>query len=155
MAVTKILVRLQTQEAAGIGTTDPLYLGIVTKYGGREFPLRYSRTGLKIEQGQTYEFGINNPDLPADKQIYQSAEGQPNGLDTYPLTQIERVYLRKEPVHAGADKDSVLGIRYVAAFITGGNTAVDWSNRNRPDSSGPSPFWLGNEFGQIVYLKPE
>jgi hypothetical protein len=158
MAITKIFVRLQTQATPGSnsGTTDPLYLGVVTKFGGREFPLRYKKAGLNIGLGQTYEFGVNNSDLPAAKQIYQSANGQPNGIDVYPLSEVERVYLRKEPVQPSTDNDDSIGVEYVAAFITdSGGTVTDWSNRNRPDSSGPSPFWLGNEFGQIAYLKPD
>lgn len=69
---------------------------------------------------------------------------------------MQRVYLRKEPRNELSTHDDALGISHVSAYITHeDDQAVDWSNRNLPDSSGPSPFWLGNEFGQIVYLVPE
>lgn len=161
MSVAKIVVRLTTLDAShgNTGTTDPLYLGVITQFGGREFPLRYQRSGLSIGTGQTLEFGINASELPAEKQIYDSASGLANSVDAFPLNLVERVYLRKEPVNAGSDRDDALGVYYVAAFITdvsnGSTTVTDWNNRNRPDSSGPSPFWLGNEYGQIVYLKPD
>lgn len=158
MAVTKILIRLTTLEStnASSGTSDPLYLGVITKYGGREFPLRYVKAGLKIGSNETVEFGINNPDLPTGKQIYNSNVDGFNNIDVYPLNIVERVYLRKEPISPGADNDDAVGIYYVAAFITDSEgQTVDWSNRNQSGGSGPSPFWLGNEFGQIVYLKPD
>lgn len=161
MPVTKILIRLTTLDASqgSTGTSDPLYLGVETKNGGREFPLRYQRSGLSIGVGQTLEFGINASDLPPEKQIYNSTGEGANSIAAFPLNTVERVYLRKQPVSAGSDRDDTFGVYYVAAFITEVNNGVtsvkDWSNRNRPDSSGPSPFWLGNEYGQIVYLAPE
>lgn len=161
MSVAKIVIKLATLDAShgNTGTTDPLYLGIITKFGGREFPLRYQQGGLTIGTGQSFDFGINANELPAEKQIYDSASGLANSVDAFPLNLVERVYLRKEPVNAASDRDDALGVYYVAAFITevdGGVTKLtDWSNRNQPGSSGPSPFWLGNEYGQIVYLKPD
>lgn len=156
MHIKDIHIRLETLTPWG-GTADPLYLGVITKFGGREFPLRYKRSGLTLTDATTYEFGINTPSLPADQQIFGSQEGAPNNLLTYPLSAgVARVYLRKEPRREGSDRDDAVGIYYVAVFITESDgTVTDWSNRNRLDSSGPSPFWLGNEFGQIVYLTPE
>ena len=108
MPVTKILIRLTTLDASqgSTGTSDPLYLGVLTKFGGREFPLRYQRSGLSIGVGQTLEFGINASDLPQEKQIYNSTGDGPNSINAFPLNTVERVYLRKEPVSAGADRDA-------------------------------------------------
>lgn len=41
-----------------------------------------------------------------------------------PLNAVEQVYLRKEPVSAGSDRDDTLGVYYVAAFITEVNSGV-------------------------------
>ncbi len=154
-AVEKIDIRVKTLSPWG-GTKEPLYLGIITNFGGREFPLRYNKAGLTLADGTTYQFGINSTTLTEDQQIYGSQEDGPNNILTYPLNNVQRVYLRKEPLTESGDRDDSAGIYYIAAFLTmQDGHVIDWSNRNRPDSSGPSPFWLGNEFGQIVYLKPE
>lgn len=158
MAVTKIFIRLQTlAPKQDVETTDNLYVGVITKTGGREFPLRYQRGGLKIGPGQTLEFGVNANDLPPEKQIFESTGNGRNSIETYPLSQVESVYLRKAAANANYDRDDAVGIEYVGVFITevtgGEEMIMDWNNRNRPDSSGPSPFWLGNEFGQTIYLK--
>lgn len=158
MATTKIVIRVKTLASvdSSSGTSDPLYLGVITKHGGREFPLRYQKTGLKIGSNELVEFGVNAPELPANRQIFDSAGGGFNGIEAFPLTLVERVYLRKESGNPGADKDDSVGIEFVSAFITDSDgTTIDWSNRNLSNSSGPSPFWLGNEFGQVVYLTPE
>ena len=158
MAVTKILIRLTTlAPQPDVGTADNLYVGVITKTGGREFPLRYQRGGLKINAGQTLEFGVNANDLPAEKQIFESTGNGRNSIETFPLSQVESVYLRKAAANASFDRDDAVGIEYVGVFITevtgGEEVLMDWNNRNRPDSSGPSPFWLGSEFGQTLYLK--
>jgi len=155
MTTKNISVRLKTLSPHG-GTSDPLYLGIITKFGGREFALRYERSGLTLTDGQTYHFSINASDETGDNQIFGSQEGEPNNILTYPLSVVERVYLRKEPRNEASDRDDALGVYYVAAFITDTDgTVIDWSNRNLLGGSGPAPFWLGNEFGQIAYLNPE
>lgn len=154
-SVKSIAVTIHTLSPWG-GTSDPLYLGIITKYGGREFPLRYKRSGTALSDGADYDFGINADVMPDDAQIYGSESGGPNHVDAYPLYNVQRVYLRKEPRKESAERDDALGVRHIAAVISHSDgKRVDWSNRNLPDSSGPSPFWLGNEFGQVVYLNPE
>ncbi len=79
MAVEKIVVRLETLDLYG-GTADPLYLVIITQLGGREFALRYEKSGVTFAAGARYEFGVNAPDLTADKQVYDSGDGGNNNL---------------------------------------------------------------------------
>ena len=154
-AVKKIDIRITLISPWG-GTSDPLYLGIITKFGGREFPLRYNSSGITLADGETYMFGINSTSLSEQQQIYGSQDNAPNHIKAYPLHNVQRVYLRKEPRNESSTNDDALGVDSFAAFLTHeDDQVVDWSNRNLPDSSGPSPFWLGNEYGQIVYFTPE
>lgn len=147
--VRGILVHLETQDVSGAGTDDHLYVGVVGRGGGREFPLDVRRfDDFKEGANVRYLLGtIWGPVPPGVRKPRESEPGERNdpGQFQMELAQVDYVYLRKTGTRKG-EGDDAYALRDVEVMLYG-----QAPPERRTFSS--SNVWLANEYGHQVWLR--
>lgn len=137
-----------TQGISGPGTDDHVYVGIIGRHGGSEFPLDVrdfddfeAGTSVKYWFGDVWE----GTALTDAKRPYEAdGENHPyrRNID---LEGVDYVYIRKHSTR-GSDKDDSWRLEAAALQLYADTSPVKRSFVK------PEPIWLGNEYGHTVYL---
>lgn len=153
--IESIEVNLQTAEQWG-GTSDAVYIGVISENGGREFPLRYQKNGTTLTDGASYTFGFGAASSGYEM-AWDAQTGGTNSPEAYPID-VEsgrqsrtRVYIRKEPANASGQSDNALFLTDVSVNIRFEGEAFYYRSRHGTQSE-PSVVRLANEHGAITYL---
>lgn len=147
-ALKGMLIRLKTKSERGAGTVDHIYIGVVGKGGGGEFPLDVP--GFKdFEMGSDikYWFGdvwegtaLNNAKNPFQAEGWNDPEGRNIDLD-----KIDYVYLRKHS-HKGGIDDDAWKMDEIEITLYG-------PSPKKRSFIKKSDIWLANEYGLQVWLR--
>ena len=148
--IKTIVVQLSTSADAGSGTNDHVYLGLVGRLGGAEFPLAVDNfNDFKEDDTVNYVLGedpgfILDPKFPDFTRPGQEKDPKRFGIELLPPNGVERVYLRKQGdlTHDGDNEWQMS-----AAFVR----MIDDNNMQR-FSSHLGNVWLGNQFGLQLWL---
>lgn len=148
-----VVVGLRTGTSAHAGTDDHIYVGIIGRGGGREFPLD-DRTVNDFEAGTnvTYLLGTVWDTTVADaspRRPYRSNPAEPNrdndpGRNPISIEDIEYVYLRKQGGR-NADDDDAYMLGEVEVTLYG-------SDPDKRVFRITDDIWLGVEFGLYVWI---
>lgn len=144
-----ILVRLKTENEGGAGTDDHIYVGVVGKQGGSEFPLDVrgfndfeKGTDVKYWYGDVWEGGV----LAGAVRPYAAGGWNDPEYRYIDLDAVDYVYLRKHS-HKGGDEDDAWKLDFVEVTLYGA------SSPDKRTFSKSADLWLANEYGLQVYLK--
>jgi hypothetical protein len=147
-ALKGILVRLKTKKEYGAGTNDNIYVGVMGKGGGSEFPLDV--IGFNdFEEGSEVKYWFGNiwegVALTGAKNPFQSHQWNDPGIRDIEMDKIDYVYLRKHSHKGGVDDDAW---KMEAVQITlYGPKPEKRTFYKRGD------VWLANEYGLTVWLE--
>jgi len=146
-----ILVQLDISGAAGSGTDDPIYLGVMGPRGGREFPLRRSgKNDWEAGSKARYIIGtVPIEDVPPDAAVASRTEsGKRNSPDRSDIDAeaIQTVYLRKREGVSSITDDAVSILRGEAIIYAAGGTKQRWYLDSKLG------IWLGTQYGSQVAL---
>ena len=146
-----ILVKLDISGAAGSGTDDPIYLGVMGSRGGREFPLKRSgKNEWEAGSKTRYVIGtVPTDDIPQDAAVATRTEsGKRNSPDRSDIDAevIETVYLRKREGVSSITDDAVSILRAEAIIYDAGGTKQRWYLDSELG------IWLGTQYGSQVAL---
>jgi hypothetical protein len=140
-----ILVELDTDS----GTDDQIYVGVVGRGGGREFPLATANFN-DFEPGlATYLLGAIWQVAPANvKHPDMSLVGERNDPEVFriELGEVDYVYIRKEGDPTASDDAYKFDSVEVKLYAAQGDTP------NLRTFSTNSDLWLGNEFGHQAWI---
>jgi hypothetical protein len=157
MAISGIIVAIETFDGADAGTDDEVYLGMWGKAGGREFPLSSSSADY-FKRGVIGEYLLGlDLHVPGTHTVYsdQSRPGQDNDPAGIPieLASIDYVYLRKQAYGTGGDDD---GWQLMKSGVVIYDAATYPWQPNQYRIFGfeaKNGLWLANEHGHQVWLK--
>jgi hypothetical protein len=144
-----MVVRLRTENQKGAGTDDMIYIGVVGKGGGREFPLATKYyNDFERDTDVLYCLGIVW-DRTAAKGAKKPEGSEPGGINNpswynVNLNEVDYVYIRKEAKETNS-KDDAYKFDKVEVKLYG----------TRPQSRvffTAEVLWLGREYGQIGYI---
>ena len=146
-----ILVRLDISGAAGSGTDDPIYLGVMGPRGGREFPLKRSgKNDWEAGSKARYVVGtVPVDDVPPDAAVAtRSKSGERNSPDRSDIDAeaIQTVYLRKREGVSSITDDAVSILRAEAIIYDDNGAAQRWYLDSKLG------IWLGTQYGSQVAL---
>lgn len=147
-----IVVRLKTSTTSWAGTNDHIYIGVVGKQGGREFPLDVrgfndfeKGTDIKYWFGTVWEGGA----LTGAKKPYQSSPESGKWNDPAPdnieLSKVDYVYLRKAGDRT-IDEDDAYILDDVTVTLYG-------SQEDKRVFQTTANIGLANEFGVMSWLR--
>ncbi|MGC1494611.1 MAG: hypothetical protein WA790_02295 [Sulfitobacter sp.] len=120
--ITGITINFETPNASVSPSGDKLFLGIYSKYGGREFRVNY---GVDINLANaSYEIGLGSPCCASDN-IYivdKSTGGGVNDPTLNPLNlkDVKFIYLRKETADSSPVDDNWLMITNASVLLCDG-----------------------------------
>lgn len=146
--VKGMVVELKTKSGKGTGTDDHIYIGVVGKGGGSEFPLDVPGFD-DFEAGTVrYWFGDvwDGSSLSGAKNPYKAHswnDPEPRYID---LDKVDYVYLRKHS-HKGGRDDDAWKMDKVEVTLYGPSSPQKRTFHKTGD------IWLANEYGLQVYLK--
>lgn len=148
--VRGIVVQLKTENQSGAGTDDHIYVGVVGRGGGREFPLATNGfndfekgTNIKYWFGTVWDGGaVTGAKKPAD-----STPGGRNdpAWHRIELDEIDYVYVRKQGSRSSKG-DNAWKMDNVEVSLYGSSSP---SKRTFGTSN---DLWFGNEYGQNSWL---
>lgn len=146
-----ILVQLDISGAAGSGTDDPIYLGVMGSRGGREFPLRRSgKNDWEAGSKACYIIGtVPIEDVPPDAAVASRTEsGKRNSPDRSDIDAeaIQTVYLRKREGVSSITDDAVSILRGEAIIYDADGATQRWYLDSKLG------IWLGTQYGSQVAL---
>ncbi len=146
-----ILVQLDIRGAAGSGTDDPIYLGVMCSRGGREFPLKRSgKNAWEAGSKTRYVIGaVPTDDIPQDAAVATRTEsGKRNSPDRSDIDAevIETVYLRKREGVSSITDDAVSILRAEAVIYDADGATQRWYLESKLG------IWLGTQDGSQVAL---
>jgi hypothetical protein len=149
--VVGILVKLDISGAPGSGTDDPIYLGVMGKQGGREFPLNRSGDN-DWEAGSKAYYAIGT--VPCEERpdaapfAARSEPGKRNAPDRFDIgaDSIDSVYLRKREGVSSITDDAVSILKANVIIHDSDNGKKHWSLESKLG------VWLGTEYGSRVAL---
>ncbi len=144
-----IVVRLRTKNQSNAGTDDHIYIGVVGKGGGREFPLDV-RGFDDFEEGSDvkYWFGTvwDGSLLSGARKPYRSETGNINDPAWFrmELDEIDYVYVKKQGNNTTAGDD--------AWKMDSIEVSLFGASPQRRTFSTANDLWFANEFGRQVWL---
>jgi hypothetical protein len=156
--LTGIQVVLTTSPDDGdvAGTDDHLYIGIVGKGGGREFPLDSEEENF--EPGtEVFALGsVPGPTSPLWKYPIESKPGELNDpeLQNLDLEQVDYVYLRKQGERS-PDGDDFYALGSVDVVLYGpanADPSLQFKRHFHFNRKTIKSLWLANPRGHVVYL---
>jgi len=118
MPITGIQLELETGQSFWDSSGDKLFLGVYSKFGGREFRLN---DGVNFsDDGKSYIFRLGAPvcieDIPVVNNSTNYGVNDPQ-LNPISLSDIEFVYLRKETADSTPNNDDWLLLDYASVLI--------------------------------------
>jgi hypothetical protein len=160
------------------GTEDNIYIGVVGKGGGREFPLASpdkdfaEGTTQNFGLGQIWEpipfgtivsipFGVQNPSIPVDPKKPPNNDPTLVPLD---VAMVDYVYLRKTgttrggTTYEGGDEgDDAFRLQNATVKLYGPASPSKrvFTFSTNPTNEQPPSVWIGTEFGLVIYLIEE
>jgi hypothetical protein len=148
-----LVVILTTANRNNAGTDDQLYLGVIGRGGGREFPLATPEEDFEVQPpGKPEAFLLgsfwDNPaaNQPNPKYPFRSGPGGTNDPARFEvdLDMLDYVYLRKQ---GDRGVDDSYALEQVVVYLYG--PVVGQRRTFRCDNPA---LWLGNAFGHVAYL---
>lgn len=147
-----MVVRLKTENQAYAGTDDHIYIGVVGKDGGREFPLDV-RAFNDFEKGTDVLYWLGtvwdgNAVVGAKKPKHSTPGGRNNPWWYHiELNDVEYVYIRKAGNRTTSGDDAY---KFDLVEVTLYST-----NPNSKTFSTTEDLWLANEYGLQAWLTEE
>jgi len=143
-----ILVRLKTKRERDAGTDDAIYVGIMGKGGGSEFPLDV-RDFDDWEEGSDVKYWFGDvwegSALSGAKRPWGATRWNHPGIRYIDLDKVDYVYLRKQSTKGGRGDDAwKMDEVEVTLYGPSPQKRTFWKTGD---------IWLGNEYGLWVYLK--
>jgi hypothetical protein len=135
------------------GTDDQIYIGVVGRGGGREFPLAVANFD-DFEPGVVaYHLGAvwERPYPPNHHHPDNSRPGEKNDPEVYhiELDKVDHVYIRKQGRGDAADDPYQFSSVEVKLYADQSDTT------NRRIFSASNDLWLGNAYGHQAWLLEE
>lgn len=147
-----LVVRLKTENRSWAGTDDHIYLGIVGKGGGREFPLDVNGfddfeegTDIKYWLGTVWDGAALTGAKKPNQSQPDSGRWNDPAVDNINLNQVDYVYLRKGGTRQ-SDNDDAYMMDEVEATLYG-------SSPNKRTFRSTVDIGLANEYGLQVWLQ--
>lgn len=146
-----IFVELKTKGGKWTGTDDQIYIGVIGKGGGSEFPLGVrgfddfeSGSNVKYWLGDVWEGSA----LAGARRPYEAGGWNDPEVRHINLEKVDYVYLRKAS-HAGNDEDDKWKMDNVEVTLYGPESPMKRTFFKTGD------IWLANEYGLQMWLKEE
>ena len=143
-----ILVRLKTENEKYAGTDNHIYVGIVGKGGGSEFPLDVKGFN-DFEKGADVKYWLGDvwdgTALSGAKNPYKAYEWNDPEIRYIDLDKVDYVYLRKQSY---TKDDDAWKMDEVEVTLYG-------SSPKKKTFYKTGDIWLANEYGLRVYLKEQ
>jgi len=152
-----IAVFLRTSNVDDAGTDDHMYVGLIGRGGGREFPLATdSDEDFEHQPGgdpEVFRLGTIWEAIAAGKKPHQSEPGGHNDPGRFPLDMdlVDYVYLRKQGERS-KDGDEGYALQDVVVILYGYASPHRRYFYTFITSLKPA-MWLANENGHICYLR--
>jgi hypothetical protein len=146
---------LTTANRNNAGTDDKIYIGLIGRGGGREFPLDSPWEDFEVQPQGTAELFLlgsfwDDPgqNQPLVKFPFRSNPGGTNDPARFEidLDQVDYVYLRKQGIRS-SEADDAYALKQVVVYLYGPVTG-----QRRTFRADNPALWLGNAFGHVVYL---
>ena len=144
-----MIVRLQTKNQSGAGTDDHIYIGVVGKGGGREFPLAVKNFN-DFERGADVVYWLgtvwDGTAVVGARKSHKSTPGGRNnpGWFDIEIDDVEYVYIRKQGERSTSGDDAY-------KFDSVRVTLYGTSPQQREFFTGED-LWLANEYGLQAWI---